>query len=133
MAIAGFAVLHAIHLGADFPNHSPWMATGPSTPMRAGTETRRSARISSATGICRGTSIRRRRLPVWPFLEWMLFSSPASRVEAARGLAVAFFFANLLLSYLLLRAQGTALDGAAGAHAAGDQSLSLLLQPAGDS
>ena len=27
-------------------------------------------------------------------------------IEAARGLAVAFFFVNLLLSYLLLRARG---------------------------
>lgn len=22
--IAGFALLHALHLRADFPNHSPW-------------------------------------------------------------------------------------------------------------
>jgi hypothetical protein len=45
-------------------------------------------------------------VPVWPFLEWLLFSVTGVSVEAARGLAVAFFFANLLLSYLLLRTRG---------------------------
>ena len=24
--IAGFAILHALHLGADFPNHTPWFS-----------------------------------------------------------------------------------------------------------
>jgi hypothetical protein len=45
-------------------------------------------------------------LPVWPFLEWLLFFFTGVTVQAARGLAVAFFFANLLLSYLLLRTRG---------------------------
>jgi predicted membrane-bound mannosyltransferase len=42
-------------------------------------------------------------VPVWPFLEWLLFFSTGVTVEAARGLAVACFFLNLALSYLLLR------------------------------
>ena len=25
-AVVGFAALHAVHLDADFPNHSPWLA-----------------------------------------------------------------------------------------------------------
>ena len=45
-------------------------------------------------------------VPVWPFLEWVLFLFTGVSVQAARGLAVAFFFANLVLSYLLLRARG---------------------------
>ncbi|MGA8670426.1 MAG: hypothetical protein WB679_11145, partial [Terracidiphilus sp.] len=45
-------------------------------------------------------------VPVWPFLEWVLFFFTGVTVEAARGLAVALFFANLLLSYTLLRLRG---------------------------
>ena len=45
-------------------------------------------------------------VPVWPFLEWVLFFFTGVTVEAARGLAVALFFANLVLSYLLLRPRG---------------------------
>jgi hypothetical protein len=45
-------------------------------------------------------------VPMWPFLEWLLFFFTGVTVQAARGLAVAFFFANLLLSYLLLRTRG---------------------------
>ena len=106
---------------------------GPNIPMRAGMGMRRFVRIFSATGMCRGDFNPAPAVPVWPFLEWVLFFFTGVTVEAARGLAVAFFFANLLLSYLLLRAQRTALDGAAGTDAAGDQPVSLLLQPAGDS
>jgi len=45
-------------------------------------------------------------VPVWPFLEWVLFFFTGVSIQAARGLAVAFFFLNLLLSYLLLRTRG---------------------------
>ena len=45
-------------------------------------------------------------VPLWPFLEWVLFFFTGVTIQAARGLAVAFFFCNLLLSYLLLRATG---------------------------
>lgn len=45
-------------------------------------------------------------VPVWPFLEWILFSFTGVTIEAARGLAVAFFFVNLILSYLFLRIRG---------------------------
>jgi hypothetical protein len=43
---------------------------------------------------------------VWPFLEWVLFFFTGVTVEAARGLAVAMFFANLALIYWLLRPRG---------------------------
>jgi hypothetical protein len=42
-------------------------------------------------------------LPVWPFLEWLLFFLTGVSIEAARGLAVVCFFGNLGLTYLLLR------------------------------
>lgn len=45
-------------------------------------------------------------LPVWPFLEWVVFFFTGVSVEAARGLAVALFLTNLGLSYLLLRRNG---------------------------
>jgi hypothetical protein len=45
-------------------------------------------------------------VPVWPFLEWVLFSFTGVSIEAARGLAIGFFFANLGLAYVLLRARG---------------------------
>jgi hypothetical protein len=51
---------------------------------------------------------------VWPFLEWLLFFFTGVTVQAARGLAVACFFLNLALSYLLLRSslsRSTALLG----------------------
>ena len=47
-------------------------------------------------------------LPVLPFLEWLLFFATGVTPEAARGLAVAFFFADLVLSYLLMRTAGRA-------------------------
>jgi hypothetical protein len=45
-------------------------------------------------------------VPVWPFLEFVLFFFTGVSAEAARGLAVGFFFANLVLSYFLLRTRG---------------------------
>jgi predicted membrane-bound mannosyltransferase len=45
-------------------------------------------------------------VPVWPFLEWLLFFFTGVSIQAARGLVVALFFANLLLSYLLLKMRG---------------------------
>jgi len=42
-------------------------------------------------------------LPVWPFLEWIVFNFTGVSVQAARGLVVFIFAGNLLLSYALLR------------------------------
>jgi hypothetical protein len=104
--IGGFALLHALHLGADFPNHSPW-----------------SFDFAKYTdeGWWGNAAIRAHLLghwyvpgdfnpaaaaPVWPLLEWVLFFLTGVSVEAARGLAVALFVVNLGLSYLLLRVRG---------------------------
>ena len=45
-------------------------------------------------------------VPIWPFLEWILFFFTGVSVTAARALAITFFFGNLLLSYHLLRSRG---------------------------
>ena len=45
-------------------------------------------------------------LPVWPFMEWVLFFFTGVTVEAARGLAVGCFLVSLALTYLLLRGRG---------------------------
>jgi hypothetical protein len=109
--ICGFAVLHAVRLSADFPNHSPWIHDW--------------AKYTDE-GWYGNAAIRAHlfghwylpsdfnpavALPVWPFLEWLLFFLTGVSVEAARGLAVALFFANLWLSYLLLRRNGTRGEG----------------------
>jgi hypothetical protein len=104
--IGVFAVLHALNLSADFPNHSPWWMDWAKYTDEGwyGNAAIRAHLFGSwylagdfnpAVGV-----------PVWPFLEWVLFFFTGVTVQAARGLAIAFFFANLLLSYLLLKTRG---------------------------
>lgn len=101
--IVGFALLHALHLRADFPNHSPWSMDW--------------AKYTDE-GWYGDAAIRARQfgnwympgdfnpavaVPVWPFLEWVLFLATGVTPQAARALAVAVSFLNLLLSFALLR------------------------------
>jgi hypothetical protein len=104
--ILGFAFLHALHLDADFPNHSPWFRDWAKYTDEGwyGNAAIR-AHLFGAWYVP-GDFNPAVALPVWPFLEWLLFFFTGVTVEAARGLAIAFFFLNLLLSYLLLRARG---------------------------
>ena len=109
--ICGFAVLHALHLGADFPNHSPWMhdwAKYTDEGWYGNAAVR--AHLFGCWYLAKDFNPAV-ALPVWPFLEWLLFFFTGVSVEAARGLAVALFFANLALSYLLLRRAGTRGEG----------------------
>jgi hypothetical protein len=110
VGIAGFAGLHAVHLRADFPNHSPWMFDWAKytdegwygdAAVRAHLDGNwyRAGDFNPAVAV-----------PVWPLLEWVLFCFTGVTVEAARTLAVAVFFVNLALSYALLRAGGTGLS-----------------------
>jgi MFS family permease len=103
VAIVAFALLHALHLEADFPNHSPWFSDWAKytdegwygdAAMRAHLlgNWYQAGDLNTAVA-----------LPVLPFLEWVLFFFTGVSVVAARGLAVGFFFSNLVLSYLLLR------------------------------
>jgi hypothetical protein len=102
-AIAGFALLHAVHLQADFPNHSPWFSDWAKYTDEGwyGAAAIRAHLLGH--WFVPGDLNTAVALPVLPTLEWMVFSVTGVSLEAARGLAVAFFFANLGLSYLLLR------------------------------
>jgi Dolichyl-phosphate-mannose-protein mannosyltransferase len=104
--IGCFALLHAFHLSADFPNHTPW--TGDWAKYTDEGWYGNAAIRAHLFGhwYLPGDLNPAPALPVWPFLEWVLFFFTRVSVQSARGLAVAFFFCNLLLSYLLLRARG---------------------------
>jgi len=105
--VAAFALLHALHLSADFPNHSPWMSdwakyTDEGWYANAALRAHLLGRWYLPGEFNPAVAV-----PVWPFLCWILFFMTGVSVEAARGLAVACFFTNLALSYLLLRARGS--------------------------
>lgn len=104
--IGVFALLHAVHLRADFPNHSPWVLDWAKYTDEGWYG---NAAIRDHLGLnwyVAGDFNPAVALPVMPFLEWLLFFVTGVTPEAARGLAVAFFFANLLLSYWLIRSTG---------------------------
>jgi Dolichyl-phosphate-mannose-protein mannosyltransferase len=104
--VGAFAVMHAMHLSADFPNHTPWFGDWAKYTDEGwyGNAAIRAHLFGNwhIPGDFNPAPV----VPVWPFLEWILFFFTGVTVEAARGLAVAFFFANLLLCYLLLRPRG---------------------------
>ena len=104
--IGAFAVMHAMHLSADFPNHTPWFGDWAKYTDEGwyGNAAIRAHLFGNwrIPGDFNPAPV----VPVWPFLEWILFFFTGVTVEAARGLAVAFFFANLLLCYMLLRRRG---------------------------
>jgi len=104
--IGAFAVLHALDLRADFPNHSPWWMDWAKYTDEGwyGNAAIRS-HLDGGWHLA-GDFNPAAALPVWPFLEWVLFSLTGVTVQAARGLAVACFFCSLALSYTLLRPRG---------------------------
>ena len=106
-AIAGFAALARLAFARRFSQRLPvGFMTGPSSPMKVGMETRPSAHTCLGTGTWPGDFNPAVAVPVWPFLEGLLFFFTGVTVQAARALAVACFFLNLVLSYLLLRTRG---------------------------
>ncbi len=128
-----FAVMHALNLAADFPNHTPWHIDWAKYTDEGWYGNAAIRAHLFGHWYVPGDFNPAPAVPLWPFLEWILFFFTGVTVEAARGLAVALFFANLVLSYTLLRPRGSKVDGVAGVDAAGDQPVSLLLQPPGDS
>jgi len=104
--IGGFAALHALHLSADFPNHTPWFVDWAKYTDEGWYGNAAVRAHLYGNWYMPGDFNPAPAVPVWPFLEWVLFWVTGVTIEAARGLAVAFFFANLLLSYLLLRVTG---------------------------
>jgi hypothetical protein len=104
--IAGFAFVHALNLRADFPNHSPWYMDWAKYTDEGWYGNAAVRAHLSGNWYLPGDFNPAPAVPVWPFLEWVLFFFTGVTIQAARGLAIAFFFANLLLSYLLLRSRG---------------------------
>jgi hypothetical protein len=101
--IGCFAVLHAVHLTADFPNHTPWIHDWAKYTDEGWYGNAAVRQHLFGDWYVAGDFNPAVALPVWPFLEWLLFFATGVSVGAARGLAVFFFFASLGLSYLLLR------------------------------
>lgn len=101
-AIVGFALLHAWHLRADFPNGSPWVFDWAKFTDEGWYGNAAIRAHLFGNWYVAGDFNPAVAVPVWPFLEWLLFFFTGVTVEAARGLAVACFFLNLVLSYLLL-------------------------------
>jgi len=106
VAIAYFALLHAWHLRADFPNGSPWLCDWAKFTDEGWYGNAAIRAHLFGNWYMAGDFNPAVAVPVWPFLEWLLFFFTGVTIEAARGLAVACFFLNLVLSYLLLRGRG---------------------------
>lgn len=104
--IGCFAVLHALNLRADFPNHSPWVSDWAKYTDEGWYSNAAVRAHLLGNWYLPGDFNPAVAVPVLPFLEWLLFSITGVTIEAARGLAVACFFANLVLSYTLLRSRG---------------------------
>ncbi|MGD0444803.1 MAG: hypothetical protein ABSA39_12795 [Edaphobacter sp.] len=97
-----FLALHAVHLNADFPNHSPWMDWAKYTD--EGWYGDGAIRyFQRGHWHVPGDFNPAAALPVWPLLEAALFRFTGVNLAAARGLTVAIFGLILVVSYLLLR------------------------------
>ncbi|MGA2850948.1 MAG: glycosyltransferase family 39 protein [Terracidiphilus sp.] len=105
--IGGFAVLHAMHLRADFPNHTVWFCDWAKYTDEGWYGNAAIRAHLFGNWYLHGDFNPAPAVPVWPFLEWVLFCFTGVTIQAARGLAVAFFFVNLVLSYVLLRSRGS--------------------------
>ena len=106
VVIGAFAVVHAMNLAADFPNHTPWHMDWAKYTDEGWYGNAAIRAHLFGNWYVPGDFNPAPAVPVWPFLEWILFFITGVTIEAARGLAVAFFFANLVLSYTLLRPRG---------------------------
>jgi hypothetical protein len=104
--LGGFALLHGLHLTADFPNHTQWSSDWAKYTDEGWYGNAAIRAHLFGNWYLPGDFNPAPAVPVWPFLEWVIFFFTGVSVQAARGLAVGFFFLNLLLSYLLLRANG---------------------------
>jgi 4-amino-4-deoxy-L-arabinose transferase-like glycosyltransferase len=106
IVIGGFAVLHAFNLRADFPNNTPWIFDWAKYTDEGWYGNAALRAHLFGNWYLPGDFNLAAAVPVWPLLEWVVFNFTGVSIEAARGLAVGFFFANLILSYWFLRASG---------------------------
>jgi hypothetical protein len=86
--------LHAWHLRADFPNGSPWIFDWAKYTDEGWYGNAAIRAHLFGNWYVAGDFNPAVAVPVWPFLEWVLFFFTGVTVEAARGLAVACFFAT---------------------------------------
>ena len=105
--LIAFAVLAALHLNADFPNHSPWIFDWAKYTDEGWYGNAAIRAHLFGNWYVPGDFNPAVALPVLPFLEWLLFFFTGVSPQAARGLDVAFFFLSLLLTYRLVRDKGT--------------------------
>ena len=92
VVLGGFAALHALNLRADFPNHTPWIFDFAKYTDEGWYGNAAVRAHLFGNWYVRGDFNPAPAVPVWPFLEWLLFFVTGVSMEAARGLAVAFFF-----------------------------------------
>jgi hypothetical protein len=97
-----FLALHALHLNADFPNHSPWMDWAKYTD--EGWYGDGAIRyFQRGQWNVPGDFNPAAALPVWPLLEAALFRFTGVNLVAARALTVGIFGLILTATYFLLR------------------------------
>src|ERR1700729_1730084 len=97
-----FLGLHAVHLQADFPNHSPWMDWSKYTD--EGWYGDAAIRhFQRGHWYVPGDFNPAAALPVWPLVESVIFRVTGVGVVPARALTVGIFSLILLSSWLLLR------------------------------
>jgi 4-amino-4-deoxy-L-arabinose transferase-like glycosyltransferase len=110
LAAALFLALHALHLSADFPNHTPWMDWAKYTD--EGWYGDGAIRhFQRGHWYVPGDFNPAAALPVWPLLEAALFRFTGVNLAAARALTVTIFGLILLASYLLIRRWQTLSSG----------------------
>ena len=85
VVIAGFAVLHALNLTADFPNHSPWLSDWAKYTDEGWYGNAAIRAHLFGNWYMPGDFNPAVAVPVWQFLEWILFFFTGVTVEAARG------------------------------------------------
>jgi hypothetical protein len=104
--IVAFAALHCLHLTADFPNHTVWAGDWAKYTDEGWYSNAAVRSHLLRHWYIKGDFNPAVAVPVWPFIEWVLFFFTGVSLAAARGLAIAGFFLNLLLTYMLLRTSG---------------------------
>jgi hypothetical protein len=102
--VAALLGLHFLHPGADFPNFSPWMDYAKYTD-EGWYGSAAVAYFVRGNWYVPGDFNPAVALPVWPFLEWVLFHFTGVSLPAARLLAISIFAGNLVLTYALVRSQ----------------------------
>lgn len=102
-ALCILTAAHFLNLSADFPNHTPWISDWAKYTDEGWYGNAAIRAHLFGNWYIPGDFNPAPAVPVWPFLEWLLFFITGVNIEAARGLSVAFFCLDLVFAYLLLR------------------------------